>query len=146
MEENEVDSDFYGRKTWHQEPFLDKNTKVKYHFSYGLGWVAFFFCFLAFIFFALAAWSTRRKKDQDAAGITKPSQQQQQQQQSPQQPISQSTTSQDGTVYVINHYPSTEKLLPNQGQPQIIQQPQMYPTRPVHTSHTVYQSTLPRGY
>ena len=162
IEENDLDFDPYGRKAWHQEPFLDTYTTVTYNYSYILAWVAFICAFLSFIFFALAAWSTRRKKDQENAGITRPVKGQKQQPQQPSQfqypttpapaPISQQTSSQDGTVYVINHYPSTEKLIPNQ-QPQYVPQPtpalqpqpQMYPTQPVYTQHTVYQSALPSG-
>ena len=163
IEENDLDFDLYGRKAWHQEPFLDKWTKVKYNYSYILAWVAFACAFLSFIFFGLAAWSTRRKKDQENAGITKPVKGQKQEPQQPSQyqypatpapmsQMSQQTSSQDGTVYVINHYPSTERLIPNQ-QPQYVPQPtpapqpqpQMYPTKPVYTKHTVYQSMLPPG-
>lgn len=62
IEENELDFDEYDRKAWHQEPFLVDHTDVRYAYSYVLGWVALFFAILAFVFFVLAAWATRREK------------------------------------------------------------------------------------
>ena len=155
LEENEIDFDPYGRKAWHQEPFLQRYTSVEYRYSYILGWVAFFCGFMAFIFFALAAWSTRRKKVQENAGITRPVKGQVQQQQQyvnttpapVAAPVTQQAPGGDGSVYVINHYPSTEKLITNQ-QPQFVPQPtpqpqpQMYPLNPSYTQHSVYQSVM----
>lgn len=154
LEENEIDFDEFGRKAWHQEPFLDDNTDVNYQYSYGLGWVALFFCFLAFLFFVLAAWSSRQKEETEQVLVV------------PEKKVYVDQPQQE-EVYIVQHTPQPApqpmiiQAAPAQPAPLVVQaqpapafapapmtqmqQPVLYPTEPIHVGHTVFQSALPPG-